>query len=519
MSDWGSMAAFLADPATHGGAETQRIDTHTAVVVVAGDRAWKLRRPVDYGWLDYSTRARRRHCAEREIALNSGPAPGLYLGLGGILREGEGWRLVEPGDPIKDAEPVVVMRRFRQRDLFDRMAAAGRLTPELMRATGRAVADMHKAAARHYLGREGMGRLPAFAGRETNELLQLADLLGAEAVAVFSTEVQARAEAHAGLAARRGARRCHGDLHLRNIVLWQGRPAPFDCIDFNGAFTDIDPLYDLAFLLMDLDHRGHGELAVEVFNAWAERMAAEPGAEVGTAYGGLALLPFFKACRAGIRAKVGALALRGRDLAECEAERAEARAYLALAIRYLTAAPPPRLIAVGGLSGSGKSTLAWALARAQRGRLGAVVLRSDAIRKGFWGVEQTEKLPREAYTPEVTERVYGAMLERARTVLAGGATVILDAAHLMAEERDRAEALAAEAGVPFDGFWLDAPVERLKARVTTRGLGREADASDADARVVEKQTGYDLGPIRWQRLAAEGSPAAVADMAMAALGG
>ncbi|MCH8953493.1 MAG: hypothetical protein IID49_15425, partial [Proteobacteria bacterium] len=191
MSDWGSMAAFLADPATHGGAETQRIDTHTAVVVVAGDRAWKLRRPVDYGWLDYSTRARRRHCAEREIALNSGPAPGLYLGLGGILREGEGWRLVEPGDPIKDAEPVVVMRRFRQRDLFDRMAAAGRLTPELMRATGRAVADMHKAAP----ARDGMGRLPAFAGRETNELVQLADLLGAEAVAVFSTEVQARAEA------------------------------------------------------------------------------------------------------------------------------------------------------------------------------------------------------------------------------------------------------------------------------------------------------------------------------------
>jgi hypothetical protein len=501
------MAAFLADPATHGGAKTQRIDTHTAAVVVAGDRAWKLRRQVDYGWLDYSTRARRRHCAEREIALNSGTAPGLYLGLGGIVPEGSGWRLVEPGDLPENAEPVVVMRRFRQRDLFDRMAAAGRLTPELMRATGRAVADMHKAAP----GREGMGRLPAFAGRETNELAQLADLLGAEAVATFSAEVQARAEAHAGLAARRGARRCHGDLHLRNIVLWQGRPAPFDCIDFNDAFTDIDPLYDLAFLAMDLDHRGHGELAVEVFNAWAERMAAEPGADVGTAYGGLALMPFFKACRAGIRAKVGALALRGRDPEACAAERVEARAYLALAIRYLTAAPPPRLIAVGGLSGSGKSTLAWLLA----GRLGAVVLRSDAIRKGFWGVEQTEKLPDQAYAAEVTERVYRAMLERARMALAGGAAVILDAAHLRTEERDRAGALAAEAGVPFEGIWLDAPVERLKARVTARA----ADASDADAGVVEQQTGYDLGPIRWQRLAAEGSPAAVADMAMAALAG
>jgi predicted kinase len=330
-------------------------------------------------------------------------------------------------------------------------------------------------------------------------------------VATFSAEVQARAEACAGLAAHRGARRCHGDLHLRNIVLWQGNPAPFDCIDFNDAFTDIDPLYDLAFLLMDLDHRGHGELAVEVFNAWAERMAAEPGAQLGTAYGGLALLPFFKACRAGIRAKVGALALRGRDLAECAAEQTEARAYLALALRYLTSTPPPRLFAVGGLSGSGKSTLAWALA----GRLGAVVLRSDAIRKGFWGIEHAEKLPREAYAAEVTARVYGAMLERAMMALAGGATVILDAAHLKAEERDRAGALAAQAGVAFHGLWLDAPVEQMKARVTARA----ADASDADARVVEKQTGYDLGPVRWRRLTAEDSPAAVADMAMAVLGG
>jgi predicted kinase len=266
---------------------------------------------------------------------------------------------------------------------------------------------------------------------------------------------------------------------------------------------------------MDLDHRGHAELAVEVFNAWAERMAAEPGAEVDTAYGGLALMPFFKACRAGIRAKVGALALRGSDLPASASERDEARAYLALALRYLVPAPAARLIAVGGLSGSGKSTLAWALAQAQAGRLGAVVLRSDAIRKGLWGVEHAEKLPREAYAPEVTARVYGEMLERARMVLEGGATVILDAAHLKAKERDRAEVLAARAGVAFDGFWLDAPVEQMKARVTARA----ADASDADASVVEKQTGYDLGPIRWQRLAAEDNPAAVADIVMAALEG
>jgi predicted kinase len=386
------------------------------------------------------------------------------------------------------------------------MAAEGRLTPELMRATGKAVADMHKAAPR----REGMGRLPAFAGRETNELHHLEDILGTGAVARFSEAVQARAAACNGLAASRGARRCHGDLHLRNIVLWQGRPAPFDCIEFNEAFTNVDPLYDLAFLLMDLDHRGHAKLSAEVFNAWAERMAAEPCAEVDTAYGGLKLLPFFKACRAGIRAKVGAMALQGHDAGSRAEERAEARAYLDLGIRYLTGAQAPRLIAVGGLSGSGKSTLAWALAA----KLGAVVLRSDVIRKGLWGVEETERLDSASYTAEASARVYGAMWERAAMALAGGVPVILDAAHLRESERDRAAEVATAAGLRFDGFWLDAPVDRLKARIGAR----QADASDATAAVVEKQTSHDLGAIRWHRLAADREADAVARDALTKLG-
>jgi predicted kinase len=137
------------------------------------------------------------------------------------------------------------------------------------------------------------------------------------------------------------------------------------------------------------------------------------------------------------------------------------------------------------------------------------------IRKGFWGVEETEKLPGEAYKREVSGRVYGAMWDRARMALEGGATVILDAAHLTEAERDRARALAAEAGVRFDGLWLDAPVTHLKERVTDRA----ADASDADARVVEMQTGYEIGPIRWQRFSAAGTPESVAALAIAALAG
>ncbi len=294
-------------------------------------------------------------------------------------------------------------------------------------------------------------------------------------------------------------------------MLWRDRPAPFDCIEFNEDFTDIDPLYDLAFLLMDLDHRGHSELAQEVLNAWAERMAAEPGGEVGTAYGGLALLPFFKACRAGIRAKVGALALRGDDASDqaSEADLAEPRAYLDLALDYLRQTPRPRLLAVGGLSGSGKSTLARALAP----RLGAVVLRSDAIRKGLSGVDVRQRLPAEAYAPEVSVKVYEAMLERARLALGGGATVILDAAHLRSGEREQAGALAAELDAPFAGLWLEAPVGEMKARVRARPQG----ASDATESVVEQQTGYELGPIRWHRLAAGGSLEELVEAALARL--
>jgi predicted kinase len=362
---------------------------------------------------------------------------------------------------------------------------------------------MHKAAPR----RDGAGHLPAFARRETEEIAALADLLGADAVGAFSEKLRVLAEHHATLAESRGARRCHGDLHLRNIVMWRNRPAPFDCIEFNDAFTDIDPLYDLAFLLMDLDHRGHGELAVDVFNAWAEAMAAEPKAEVGTAYGGLALVPFLKACRAGIRAKVGALALRGREVDA--ADLAEPRAYLELALCYLLEDRRPRLIAVGGLSGSGKTTLARALAP----RLGAVVLRSDAIRKGLRGVDVTHRLPVAAYAPEVSVKVYEAMLARGRMALEAGAAVILDAAHLRAGEREQASALAAALDVPFLGLWLEAPVDELRARVRTRPQG----ASDATESVVEKQTGFDLGPIHWRRLAAGGSLDALVETALAEL--
>jgi len=501
---WQTLADFLAKPETHGGAATEVIDTHTARVVLAGPRVWKLRRPVDYGWLDYGTRARRRTCAEAEIALNAPTAPGLYLGLGGLA---PGPRLLMPGENLPDeAEPLVVMRRFEARNLFDRMAAEGRLDADLMRRTGAVVAAMHRRAP-------PTGIAPDFTGLAatlSEELEELAELLGGEDVARLSRLFQAAVERTAGVAAARSTRHCHGDLHLRNIVLWRGEPAPFDCVEFNDALSVIDPLYDLAFLLMDLLHRGRADLGAAALNAWAEGMAAEPGAEVKTAYGGFALMPLALALRAAVRAKVGALTARDARGTDAAARLEDARAYLAAASDHLGPRPEPRLIAIGGRSGSGKTTLARALAA----RLGAVVLRSDAIRKGLHGVAETERLPPEAYTREASAEVYEAMHARAMLAMSGGMTVILDAAHLDPAEREAAAEVARATGRRFDGLWLEGRAGALKERVAAR----QGDASDADVGVVAAQFARDTGAMHWKTLPAEDAPGLVTRRAMAMIG-
>jgi len=258
---------------------------------------------------------------------------------------------------------------------------------------------------------------------------------------------------------------------------------------------------------MDLEHRGHGDLGPALLSAWAEGMAAEPGADVATAYDGFALFPLYKAFRADIRAKIGALSADGPDSAT---RLAEARSYVALGQAYLDAAPRPRLIAVGGRSGSGKSLLAREIAA----RTGALVIRSDAVRKGLAGVAMTDRLPPESYTPDAAAQVYAAMTDRAGRALAGGMSVILDAAHLDPEERASAESVARTAGVPFDGLWLDAPRETLKARAAAR----RGDVSDATVAVVDRQFAEDIGAMSWRTIDASGSPDAVESAARAALG-
>jgi predicted kinase len=278
------------------------------------------------------------------------------------------------------------------------------------------------------------------------------------------------------------------------MVLVDNSPIPFDALEFSEALATIDALYDLAFLLMDLDARGDRQAANVVLNAY---VAFEP---IGEEIEGLACLPLFLACRAGVRAVVAMARTEQLAVDEQAALRAEIRRNARLADAYLLP-PRPVLIAIGGLSGTGKSTLAALLAAHVGPAPGALHVRSDVERKRLFGVPETQRLDRQHYRIGTAQRVYSMIEDKARRVLAAGHAVIVDAVFAKPEERETIEAIARDAGCPFVGLWLAAPPETLIARVEQR----RDDASDADRRVVREQFGYDLGAIAWRQVDASGT--------------
>lgn len=486
--------AFLSDPQAHGGAAVERVETHAAIVFLAGDRALKLKRAVRYPYLDFSTVERRHEACLAELALNRRTAPTLYRGVEPVVRHPDGGLSLGGlllGGAGEILDWVVLMRRFSEVALFDRMAQAGSLTAAPMEELAAVVAGFHAAAE---VRRDGGGAavMAAVAGENVEEMRGFPQLFPAERVDRLATRTTAAAERLRDLLDRRRqdgmVRHCHGDLHLRNIVLLDGRPTLFDGIEFDPALAVIDTVYDLAFLLMDLEHRGLRPLGSLVLNRYLEETDD---------LGGLAALPFFLSVRAAVRAKIAATAaaLAGDDSAA--ARISEARSYLDLAIASLEP-PPARMVAVGGLSGTGKTVLARAIAPHLGAAPGAVVLRSDVIRKRLCGVAPSVRLPEEAYRGEVTERVYALLAERAAAVLAAGHAVVVDAVSARPEERQALAAVAERAGVRFDGIWLEAPLPVRLARVAQR----RGDASDATAEVVERQDFYECGPLDWLRVEA-----------------
>jgi uncharacterized protein len=477
---------FLANAAafeTHGAVEV--IETHISRIFLAGDRVFKLKRGVKLPYVDFSTPRLRLEACEKEVAFNTPSAPGLYLGARKIIRAADGSLAFEGEGELVDS--VVEMVRFDQCALLDKVASSGALTRNLMRQTVVRISDFHARAL--VIGGEG-GASNISRVLDINEGgFAASRVFSPSELKPFHEAFRRQLKRHGPLLDRRAQsgklRRCHGDLHLRNIFLNDGIPCLFDCIEFNDQIAIVDVLYDFAFLLMDLWHRGLGDLANLAANRYLDLTHNDDG---------FVLLPFFMAVRAAVRAHVTATLVEengdhGNDLAD------EARSYFNLALALLREREP-QMIAIAGFSGSGKSTVAEALAERFGSPPGARLIESDRIRKALFAVSPETALGQEAYRPSVSERVYAEMARRSGAIIAAGGSVVVDGVFSAEKRRRQIAESASRCGSAFSGFWLDVGEQILHSRLAAREKG----ASDATLDVLAQQLANGAGQIDWRRL-------------------
>lgn len=497
--------AFLADPKTHGGIGIRRIDTHAAVVFLAGHRALKVKRAVRFPFLDYSTLAKRKAACDEEIRINRPGAPQIYRRVAAITQGHDGALRIDGNGAI--VEYAVEMARFDENATLDHLAQAGSLEPSLIMDLADAIATSHQAAP--IVATDGWIRsIPSIISANTIAFQASRrfpdrdiDALDTASQLAF-TRMRPRLEERG----QRGlVRRCHGDLHLANIVRIGCKPILFDAIEFDPAIASIDILYDLSFTVMDLLRFRRRTEASILLNRYLTATFKEN-------IGGLATLPLFMSMRAAIRTNVLLARLGGARKNEASTLLA-ARDYFSLARRLINPAKP-MLIAIGGLSGTGKSVLARALAEALEPPPGAVILRSDVARKQYFQIHETEKLPASAYQPHIGAIVYRTLAERTEYILSQGHSVILDAVFAKPSERLAVADVARELNLPFAGLFL---VSDLATRISRVGH-RSGDASDATVVLVKNQETYDFGPLDWHSIDASGTPEQTSQRSEVALG-
>jgi aminoglycoside phosphotransferase family enzyme/predicted kinase len=474
----------LLDPERypHPATGVELIETHISWVLLAGDFVYKIKKPVDLGFLDFSTLAKRRRYCQEELRLNRRLAPALYLDVVPIAGTPDAPILGGGGEPIEFA---LKMARFPQEGRLDQVLARGELTCQHIDDLAAEIARLHSTAA--IAAEDTDWGTPPLVRQAVEDCLRIArrGMTAPEDRALLDTVgswAERRYADLAGTFARRKAegfvREGHGDLHLANMALVGGRVTLFDCLEFSQRLRWIDVACDLAFAVMDLADRGRTDLSRRLLNACLEHSAD---------YAGLAVLPYYLVYRALVRAEVAAIraAQAGIEPAEAGRQRAEAHGYLKLAADY--ARPPrPALLVTHGVSGCGKSYHSEALVES----LGAVRIRSDVERKRLFGLTPGDRTPAvrvaEVYGDEASRVTYERLLALARTILAAGWPAIVDATFLKRAHRAPFRLLAEELGVPFALLTFACTAEELRKRVAERqAAGR--DPSEATLAVLEQQ--------------------------------
>lgn len=454
----------------------QLIQTHVSYVLLTGDFVYKIKKPVNFGFLDFSTLEKRHHFCNEELRLNQRGAATLYLAVLPITQASDQFQLDAAGEVV---EYAVKMRQFPQSALLTEVYDRGELTESLLEHLARELAEFHRQAAINDHIRsfgevaqirqaidENYEQTQKYIGLAQTQAQfdgtrQYTDRLFAEQAALFTERMQ-----------HNWIRECHGDVHLRNIALWQNQIYLFDCIEFNEPFRFVDVMFDIAYIIMDLDVRERQDLSNRFMNAYVEQMGD---------WEGLQVLPLYLSRQSYVRAKVTSFLLDDPsiDAAAKQEIAASAAQYYRLAWEY-TRPREGRLILMAGLSGSGKSTLARQLAA----QMGGVHLRSDAVRKHLAGLPLEAAGNEDLYSPEMTQKTYDRLLQLGVMLATQGYPVILDAKYDRQALRQSAIDQAETHTLPVQIIHCTAPIEVLQARLRQR----QGDISDANVDVLLKQS-------------------------------
>ena len=464
------------------------IETHISWVILTGDFVYKIKKPVNFGFLDFSTLEKRHICCINELRLNHRLAPAIYLDVVSISGSPEKPVITTGGEAF---EYAVKMAQFPQSAQLDLMLAAGELKLEHMDAIARMVADFHQNIEAADSSVDYGNNDIIFQPVEEN-FSQIREHLDITPYASTLAELEAWCRStfekmHAVFEQRKRdgfVRECHGDMHLRNLV-WlnsdlNGGPTAFDCIEFNAHLRWIDVISEVAFLVMDLQDRQQHQLANRFLNSYLE---------ITGDYAGLSVLPFYLCYRALVRAKVDALRLEQQSITQEDRQQslAEFESYLQLATTY-TQESAPKLIVMRGLSASGKSTVSQQLVDAA----GMIRIRSDVERKRLFSVSLTSSAPSDKtpseinagiYSAQASQQTYAKLAELASQVISAGYSVIVDAAFLKHQQREPFQQLAKRLDVAYIILEITAPTEVLRQRI----VERQTDVSDADLAVLEHQ--------------------------------